>query len=247
MTRRILKTIGITLCYLAAWALASAAVGKAAILPSPLDTAKALFALAQTKGFYLSISLTLVRVLGGFAAGMILGTLLGALTAFSRAADELLAPLRSIIKATPVTSFIILVLLYVTSALTPAFIALLVVVPIFWANVRAGILSIDPLLVEMARAFHVPRMRRLMKLYAPGTMGQFVAAFTTGLGFAWKSAVAAEVIANTHHSIGQSLYASKLYIETPELFAWTAAVVVLSIVIERVMLKLMGRLTHDRA
>lgn len=246
MTRRILKAIGITLCYLAVWAIAAAAVGRVFILPSPLDTLKAIFALAQTKDFYLSILITFLRVLGGFAAGMIIGSLLGALTAVSSVADELLAPLRSIIKATPVTSFIILVLLYLTSSLTPAFIAFLVVVPIFWANVRAGIRAVDPLLVEMARTFHVPPLRRLTKLYAPGTASQFVAACMTGLGFAWKSGVAAEVIANSRYSIGQSLFESKLYLETPELFAWTAAVVLLSIALERVMLRLLRRFTLDR-
>ncbi|HWQ59321.1 MAG TPA: ABC transporter permease subunit, partial [Clostridia bacterium] len=114
-----------------------------------------------------------------------------------------------------------------------------------WANVRSGILSTDPLLVEMARAYRVPRLRRLAKLYAPSAFPDFVAACTTGLGFAWKSGVAAEVIANSGLSIGQSLYESKLYLETPELFAWTAAVILLSIVLEKLMLRLLGRLTHD--
>ena len=85
--------------------------------------------------------------------------LLGVLTAFSGLADEFLAPLRSIVKATPVTSFIILVLLYLTSSLTPAFIAFLVVTPIVWANVRAGVRSARaegmPTLGAFAEAAHV--------------------------------------------------------------------------------------------
>ncbi len=244
MTLRIGKKIGIALCYLAAWALASAAVGKALVLPSPLDTARALLALAGTVKFYQTVSMTLLRVLAGFAAGIAAGTLLGVVTAFSKAADELLAPLRAVVKATPVTSFIILVLLYLTSALTPAFIAFLMVVPVAWANVRAGVKSTDPLLVEMTKAFNVPKWRRFMRLYAPNALPSFVAACTTGLGFAWKSGVAAEVIANTELSIGRNLIESKLYLETPELFAWTAAVVLMSILLEKLMLKLLGRLAH---
>lgn len=246
MTRRALKATGITLCYLAVWHIAAAAVGKAFILPSPLDTAKALLALASTGEFYASIGMTLLRVVGGFAAGVVAGALLGVFTAFSGLADEFLAPLRSIVKATPVTSFIILVLLYLTSSLTPAFIAFLVVTPIVWANVRAGVRSADPLLVEMAKAYRVPKLRRLAKLYLPSAFPDFAAACTTGLGFAWKSGVAAEVIANSGLSIGQRLNESKIYFETPELFAWTAAVILLSILLERLMLKLLGKLTHER-
>ena len=67
MLRRTIKAIGIALCYLAVWQLAAAAVGKALILPSPADTAKAFVSLAVTPKFYLSIGMTLLRVLAGFA------------------------------------------------------------------------------------------------------------------------------------------------------------------------------------
>lgn len=247
MARRTLNAIGIALCYLAVWQIAAAAVGKALILPSPADTVKALAALAATGEFYLSIGMTLLRVLVGFAAGVAFGSALGILSGFSNIADAFLTPLHSILKATPVASFIILVLLYLTSSLTPAFSAFVMVTPVVWANVRTGIRSTDPLLVEMTKAFRLSKMKRFMKLYVPGTMPQFVTACTTGLGFAWKSGVAAEIIANTDFSIGRGLLESKLYIETPDLFAWTAVVILLSVLMEKLMLRLLGRLNYDRA
>lgn len=240
------KKTGIALCYIAAWELISLAVGRALVFPSPVDTAKALFSLLATARFYQTVGTTLLRVVTGFLLGVIAGSTLGVLTAFSSAADALLAPLRTIIKATPVTSFIILVLLWLTSALTPTFIAFLMVTPIVWANVRAGLRATDPLLVEMAEFYRVPRMRRFLKLYVPSAMPQFVAACTTGLGFAWKSGVAAEVIASTELSIGRSLNDCKIYLETPELFAWTAAVIILSMLLEKLMVRLLGRYAGDK-
>ncbi len=240
------KKTGIALCYIAAWELISLAVGRALVFPSPVDTAKALFSLLATARFYQTVGMTLLRVVTGFLLGVIAGSTLGVLTAFSSAADALLAPLRTIIKATPVTSFIILVLLWLTSALTPTFIAFLMVTPIVWANVRAGLRATDPLLVEMAEFYRVPRMRRFLKLYVPSAMPQFVAACTTGLGFTWKSGVAAEVIASTELSIGRSLNDCKIYLETPELFAWTAAVIILSMLLEKLMVRLLGRYAGDK-
>ena len=87
--------------------------------------------------------MTLLRVAAGFLLGMAAGTALGVLTAASKAADAFLAPLRGVVKATPVTSFIILVLLWLTASLTPVFIAFLMVLPIAWANVREGVLAVD--------------------------------------------------------------------------------------------------------
>ena len=43
-------------------------------------------------------------------------------------------------------------------------------------------------------------------------------------------------------SIGKRIYEAKIYLETTELFAWTAAVVLLSLVIERLLLRLVGRI-----
>ena len=81
-------------------------------------------------------------------------------------------------------------------------------------------------------------MRMLRDIYIPSMLPYFVSACSTGLGFAWKSGVAAEVIAASANSIGGKLYESKLYLETPDLFAWTAVVILLSVVLERSLMKL---------
>ena len=72
-------------------------------------------------------------------------------------------------------------------------------------------------------------------IYFPQTKPFFKSACITGLGLAWKSGIAAEVISTPKLSIGRSLYESKLYIETPELFAWTLTVIILSIIAEKIL------------
>ena len=42
-------------------------------------------------------------------------------------------------------------------------------------------------------------------------------------------------------SIGKRIYEAKLYLETTELFAWTAAVVLVSLAIEKLLLRLVGK------
>lgn len=232
-----LKTIIIAICWLLLWQLAAMAVGSALLLPSPIVTAKALVQLAGTALFWKTTGTTLLRVAAGFLLGMAVGTVLGIITALSRGLDAFLGPLRSVVKATPVTSFIILVLLWLTTTLTPVFISFLMVMPIAWANVREGILAVDRQLIEMAELFRLPRRERLKHIYLPSLAPQYLAACTTGFGFAWKSGVAAEVIARPALSIGKYLYESKLYLNTDELFAWTAAVILLSMLLERLLVR----------
>ena len=116
--------------WLLVWQLLSFLIGSELLLPSPWAVVRSFCGLAQTTEFYRSILHTLLRVAAGFAAGMAAGLLAGTLTAFSRAADVLLTPLKNIIKATPVTSFIVLILLYFSSNVTPSAVAFLAVLPI---------------------------------------------------------------------------------------------------------------------
>ena len=90
--------------------------------------------------------------------------------------------------------------------------------------------------------FRLPRAKKLRHVYLPAVLPQWLAACTTGFGFAWKSGVAAEVIARPALSIGRNLYESKLYLNTEELFAWTAMVVLLSMLLERLLVRAMRRI-----
>ena len=241
LKNKIVRKVFAALFWLFLWQVAAWAVGSVLLLPSPVVTLKTLVSLCGTGVFWKSCGLTLLRVFTGFLLGIIAGSALGVLTALSPFAEELLSPIRSIVKAAPVTSFIILVLLYLSSSLTPMFISFLMVLPIAWTNVAGGVLSTDKQLLEMADVFGFSRGKKLREVYAPSVLPHFISACTTGLGFAWKSGVTAEVIAHPAFGMGKSIYESKLYLETPELFAWTAAVILLSFALEKLIVSILGR------
>ena len=219
---------------MAAWA-----VGKEIKLPAPWRVLEALLSLAGQGAFWLSLGATLLRVLAAFLLGMLLGGLLGVLCTFVPWADALLSPFRAVIKATPITSFIVLVLLWLSKSMVPLFIALLMVVPIAWTNVQQALGAVSHQLLEMAYVFRLSRWDKILHIYLPSIMPQFVAAATTSLGFAWKSAAAAEVLARPEFSIGRGIMESKIYLETPELFAWTVAIILMSMALERLILHLL--------
>ena len=63
---------------------------------------------------------------------------------------------------------------------------------------------------------------------------------------AWKAGVAAEIIAMPRGTIGTQIGNAKQYLETPDLFAWTLTVVLLSFLIEFALIKLIDRFTSGR-
>ena len=69
------------------------------------------------------------------------------------------------------------------------------------------------------------------------SLQRFLAAgLSNAIGRGWKAAVAGEVLCLPLKALGTQIYYSKLYLEIPDLFAWTVAVVVLSLLLEKVLL-----------
>lgn len=231
--KKIIKPLAALLFWMAVWQLAATGVGKELILPSPVSVFKALLALCVQKQFWLTAGTSLLRIACGFLLGVLSGVILAILTHTSKIANALLSPLVRVVRATPVASFIILVLLWVSRALVPAVMAALMVIPVVWAEVSTAISATDRELLEMAGAYKFGPLNTLRLIYIPSVMPQFISACLTAQGLSWKSGIAAEVLCQPKLAIGTMLYTSKIYLETPDLFAWTAIVILISFCIEK--------------
>lgn len=239
--RKTLRTLAVLCFWLLVWGLAAAAVGQELLLPSPLQTGRKLLELGSTTEFWLTVGKSVARVLTGILAAVLGGILLALLTHRSPLCMALLSPLMTLVKSTPVASFIILALVWLGRGAVPVFIAALMVLPVVWANVSAGLAGIDPQLLELAHVFHLPRLRVLRRITWPSVRPHLLAALRSALGLGWKAGIAAEVLTVPPLSIGKRIYEAKLYLETTELFAWTAAVVLVSLGIEKILLYLVGK------
>ena len=77
-------------------------------------------------------------------------------------------------------------------------------------------------------------------MYLTAVYPHFLAACGLALGMCWKAGVAAEVIAVARPSIGAELYLAKLNFATADIFAWTLAVILLSLLFEKLVLGLLS-------
>lgn len=222
--------------WLAIWEIASRLLGRSLLLASPIAVIKRLFILAATAPFWQSVCFSLLRITGGFFLGIFFGTLLSILAVFQKRIEELVAPLILMIKTIPVASFIILVLIFIPSKNLSVIISFLMVLPIVYTNVRDGILETDVKLLEMADVFALSPWKRFRFIYVPEVFPYFQSACSVCLGLAFKSGIAAEVIGIPSGSIGEQLYNAKIYLNTPDLFAWTLVIVLLSLLLEKLIL-----------
>ena len=120
------------------------------------------------------------------------------------------------------------------------------VLPVICGNVLEGLSQVDLSLKEMAVVFHLRGWRRLTMLTIPSVIPYFMAGAQTCVGLAWKAGIAAEVLCTPNGSLGQKLYESKIYLDTPAMFAWTAVVVLTSVLLEKLFVRLMRSFSHVR-
>ncbi len=225
--------------WLMVWQLGSQALGQEILLVSPISVLIRLFSLIRTSSFWGSIGFSLARISSGFLLAAFSGTLFAALAVRFVWFQQLLTPLILAIKATPVASFIILALIWIPSRNLSVFISFLMVLPVMYTNVLNGIQSTSKDLLEMARVFSLPAGRTIRYIYVSQVLPFFRSACTIGLGLCWKSGIAAEVIGIPDGSIGEKLYNAKIFLNTPDLFAWTLVIVVVSLCFEKLFLKIL--------
>lgn len=230
------------LFWIGVWQIISMVVDLELLLPSPYSTVKRLLELMLTKEYYLIILRSLLRVMLGTLAAVILGVILGIASAKVKLVHDILSPLMTVIKAIPVASFIILLLLWIGADILPAVISSLIVLPIVWHNIETGILRTDKELLEMARVYRMGKWNRIMHIYAPSAFPYFTASLKSSLGLSWKAGIAAEVLAVPVLAIGTQIRDAKFYLETLDLFAWTLTVIILSLIIEKLIIFGIGKL-----
>lgn len=225
--------------WLLLWQWGSWSVGNGLLLVSPIDVMVKMGQLICTSSFWASIILSFSRILAGFLLALLVGALLAVATTWMNWLHVFIAPPLNVIKATPVVSFILLALLWVNSKYLSTFISFLMVLPIIYTGLRQGMHSIDAKLIEVGTVFGLPMQKMIRYIYLPSMIPYLASACTVGIGLSWKSGISAEVIGLPNHTMGMQLYNAKVYLNTPDLFAWTLTIILLSVAMEKLLLWLL--------
>ena len=240
MKKTIRKALMI-LFWIVMWAVLAHVVDNKILLSTPIRTAKELFALLGDKSFYRTIAMSLLRIGTGFFAGMGTAVLLAAVSCRFPFLEDCLSPLISLLKAIPVASFVVLLLIWWGSSFLAAVVSFLVVLPGIYINTLEGLKNVDRELLEMGKVFRLSPGSCFFYIYRPALQPYLYSSMKTALGMSWKSGVAAEVIGMADLSIGGQIYMSKIYLDTAGVFAWTAVVIMLSFLFEKLVIWLTDR------
>ena len=221
-----------TIVLVGIWQIASMAVALPFILPTPGSVLADSINLVITPSYAGMLLATCARGIIAFLLSLFLSFVLGITSGMYPAASAALRPWMTIIKATPVVSFILIALLWFGSSTVPVFVAILMTMPVMTVAIAQGVRSSDTKLLEMAQVYHFSKLDILFHIRLPSAMPFFLSGAGTSLGLTWKVVVAGEILSSPKYGLGSAMQTAKVHLETPRVFSLTIAAILLSIMTE---------------
>lgn len=232
ITRDKLYSIAAFLLILIIWGLLSNVVGAEVLLPSPADTSRELFRIINAEDYWLSVFSTTLRAMIGFLFTLIAAFVFAVLSGIWKPISYLFEQIVLIAKAAPPISIVLLALIWLGSERSPVLVGFLVIFPIIYSNIIAGIEDVDKKLLEMAKIFKVGAIRKITQIYLPSIMPYILAACSTALGLNLRVVIMAEVLSQPQISIGTSLHSERVFLNTAGVFAWTLTAIALAAIFD---------------
>ncbi len=203
------------LIFIALWQLLAFA-GALGATPSPWEVLKALWSLASKPDPYLHATLwshlgaSLLRVTCGFFIAFLVGVGSGLLMGWYPLVYHSLHPLVEMIRPVPPFAWVVLAILWFKIGNAPAiFIVFLGAVFPMIINTVSGVEAVDPVLCEAAATLGANRRQILWKVVVPSALPQIITGLRVGLGVAWMSLIAAEMVGVGNRGLGLIIDVSK--------------------------------------
>lgn len=217
---------------IAVWWCIALSFGAEIILPTPQTVAKSFARCFTQKAFYKSIIFSLLRVFASFFFALCLGVILALIAVYSRFMERLLYPLVVIVRATPTMSIIFLCIIWFSRDISPMIVAFTIIFPMLYTSTLTAIKSCDDELLQMSKIYQVPKKHVILKLYLPSVAGRVFSDSVNAISLNVKLIIAAEALAQTPLSLGDSMKIAKEALETAELFAYTITAILISFLLE---------------
>jgi NitT/TauT family transport system permease protein len=215
------------------WFLLAYKVNSEVIIPTPESTMKSLFEIVTTAEFVKIVSATLMRIVVSFIISLSCALVLGLAASLNKIMYNFMIPILTLLKSVPTMGIIILALIWLSNDNAPIFIGIIMVFPILYESVLAGVINVDKKLLEMAKLFGVRRQTIIKDIYAPSILMNVNGVINSALGLGFKVVIASEVLGQPKYSIGTSLQLEKMYLNTSAVFAWIIIIVVLTVIFEQ--------------
>ena len=219
-----------------AWWLVSLLM-PANLFPGPRETTGVLWANVLDGEVGRHLSITLLRVAGGFVLAMLIGIPVGVVMGLYRRAERVLDIWVMVGLTIPSLCYTIVCFIWFGLNEVATVLAIAITTaPSIVINLWEGVKDIDGKLVEMARVFEASRARIFRRVVLPQVTPYIMAAARFGLGVIWKITVLVELLGRPS-GVGFKLFYWYQLANMGQVLAWTLLFTLVMLVIEVLVFK----------
>jgi len=165
------------------------------LLPPPAIVLASLAGMVRSGYLLDNVSISILRVLAGFLLAVLIAVPVGIAMALSISIHNLMEPLVRLLSPIPGVAWVPIAILWFGLGDEAAIfiIAIGSIFPIL-LNTSQGVQDADQRLIDAARTMGATRWQILRRVLLPGLVPYLVTGFRTGLSFAWRVVIAAEMV-----------------------------------------------------
>ena len=226
---------------LALWWLASHL--KLVGLPGPQEVGVKALELLANGQLFKDAAASLQRVLLGFAIGTLLAIPVGFLMGWYTVARGLLEPYVQFFRTIPPLAMIPLAIVFLGIGEVPkVFVITLAAFLVSVISTYQGVVNVDRVLINAARVLGAGDAAVFRRVVVPASTPFILVGMRTGLGAAWSTLVAAELIA-AQEGLGHRMQQAQVYYDLATIFVALVTIGLMGLLMDRMLLWLDGRLT----
>lgn len=221
------------------WGLAAAGLS----LPTPPEVVSQAGTLLSNGTLQEDIAASLGRVLAGFALGTALAIPVGFLMGWYGFIRGLVEPWVQFFRTIPPLAIIPLAIVLMGIGETPKiFVIFLAAFLVCVIATFQGVVNVDRTLINAARVLGARDAGIFVRVVVPASTPFILVGMRVGLGSAWATLVAAELIA-AQEGLGFRMQNAQLYYDLPTIFVGLIAIGILGLLMDRVLLLAERKLT----
>ncbi|HSN15796.1 MAG TPA: ABC transporter permease subunit [Anaeromyxobacteraceae bacterium] len=219
-----------------AWELYARRLANPLLVPTALDTARALATSIRDGELVARVRSSLWLLLIGYGAGVTLAIVLTFLAAATRLGADLLDLLTSMLNPLPAVALLPLALLWF--GIGPASLVFVLIHAVLWPvalNAHAGFSSVSPTLRMVGRNYGLRGPLLALRILVPAATPHLLSGLKVGWAFAWRTLIAAELVfgvSSGQGGIGWYIFERKSLLDMPAVFAGLITVVLIGLAVE---------------
>ncbi len=207
------------------------------VLPSVNETLTRLYEIILYENGIKDIYITIIRALIGFSFALVIGIIIGCLSGYFQSVEYFLYPIERIMISIPPIAWIVLSLIWFggNGITSPALTIFVAEFPLIYLSTMQAVKTIDRDLFDMAKSFNMKKLEIIVHIGGIHILSLIYPAITMSFGASWKIAVMAELLGSPN-GIGSQIANARVNLETPDVFAWIAIIVIIYLIFDKILI-----------